>query len=102
MSSGQLDVKRTWGTATEKRTARGCGFVIKNTAVGPPAAEFVKDRKPMETRGVADAVGNKAASAIVPSRTRTATPITRNRLVVFGILYKTPLKSDDASVLGDI
>jgi hypothetical protein len=81
-------------------TARGCGFVTKNTAVGPPAAEFVKDTKLIGSSiGVADPfVINKEASAIVPSTTRTATPKIRNRLVVLGILYATRPKSDDASV----
>ena len=67
--------------------------------MGPPAAELVKETKLIESSiGVADRVGNEKASAIVPSRTRTATPITRNRLVVLGMVYATGPKSDDASV----
>ena len=54
--------------------------------MGPPAAEFVKDTKLIGSFGVADRVGNRAVNVIVPSTTRTATPIIRNRLVVLGIL----------------
>ena len=67
-------------------TARGHGFVTRNIAVGPPAAEFVKDTKLIESCGGADPFIKREPIAIVPITISTVTPTARNRLVVLAML----------------
>ena len=99
MSSGHPDAECTWGRTTQKLTAFGYGLVMRNTAVGPPAAEFVNDTKVIGSRVVADGLLNENPIAIVAININAVTPTATNRFVL-PVIYGLSCVSSYHALIG--